>query len=106
MYLEQELYSTLLWAFIVVIIVCGVAIGILFVKTRNRNLIWIVGQLLLLSLAFRFLFQAITNLPDQMNAMYSEDQSLRLALAGVCWATSMALMMIGIIRSGKPKTDS
>lgn len=101
MYLEQEVYRTLFWAFIIVIVTSAAVISLFYIKTRKRSLLWFGGQLVFLSLSFRFFYRAITYLLNQANAMYSEDQSLRLGLAGLCWAISMLLMVAGIIGLNK-----
>ena len=104
MYLEQEVYGTLFWAFIIVIVTSAAVISLFYIKTRKRSLLWFGGQLVFLSLSFRYLYRALTYLPNQANAMVSEDQSLRLGLAGLCWAISMLLMLAGINGVSKPKT--
>lgn len=104
MYLEQEVYGILLWAFITVVILSAGALIYFYLKTRRRSLVWFGGQLVFLSLSFRYLYRALTYLPNQANAMVSEDQSLRLGLAGLCWAISMLLMLAGINGVSKPKT--
>lgn len=38
------------------------------------------------------------SLPNQGNSMYSEDQSLRIALTGLLWAFSLFCMLKGIYR--------
>ena len=106
MYLEQEVYGTLVWAFVIVLIITVGVLFLFYLKTRNRGLTWFGGQLVALSLSFYFFYKAVTYLPNQANAMYSEDQSLRLALAGLCWAASMFLMLAGIHRSIKNKPIS
>lgn len=54
MYLEQEVYRTLFWAFIIVIVTSAAVISLFYIKTRKRSLLWFGGQLVFLSLSFRF----------------------------------------------------
>lgn len=98
MYLESELYTFILIAFVCVALLTLIILGFLFWKTENRAIIWFIGQLFTLSGSFFFFFQALTYLPNQGNCMYSEDQSMRIVIAGLLWAVSMICMLLGIYR--------
>ncbi|HPE16835.1 MAG TPA: hypothetical protein PK597_07760 [Oscillospiraceae bacterium] len=98
MYLEQEAYGLIKGGFICVIAAAALVFTFLYWKSRNRHLLWFCGQAAFLTLAFHFFFSCVTYLPHQGNAMYSEDQTLTIALAGLCWAASMLFMFVGIYR--------
>lgn len=98
MYLESELYVFIRIAFACVALLTLIILGFLYRKTENRAIVWFIGQLFALSGSFFFFFQALTDLPNQGNCMYSEDQSMRIAIAGLLWAVSMICMLLGIYR--------
>lgn len=102
MYLEQEVYSLLLFAFLAVFAVSALLLVMFYLRFRNRRLAWFGGQLGFLALAFYYFYQCVTCLPSPGDSMYSEEQSLTLALSGVCWALSMALCLTGVYRLSKP----
>ena len=98
MYLEQEVYLLLVLAFGAVSGVSAIVLVIFLIKSHNRNILWFGGQIVFLSFAFYLFFKCIVYLPNQGDAMYSENQSITLALSGVCWAISMVLNLIGIYK--------
>ena len=74
------------------------ALIILYAKSRSRHILWFAGQLLFLGAAFRFFFRAVCTLPVPGFSMYTEEQTLTLAYAGVCWTVSMVFLLIGIYK--------
>lgn len=104
MYLESEVYQLLVVAFGMVAGVSAGALAGLYWKSRDRNIFWFAGQLIFLAFAFALFYKCITYRPNQGNSMYSEDQSITLALSGICWAISMAFNVIGIYKTVKKRT--
>ena len=98
MYLEAEVYGLVFWAFLAVEVVTVLALVGLFLRSRNRALLWFGGQALWLGAAFSFFFRCLTRRPEPGFSMYTEEQSLMLALAGLCWALSMICMLLGVYR--------
>ena len=101
---EAEVPLFLLVGFTVVAILSFIALLVLFIRSHNLNLLFFVVQVIFLILTFKNLFGLITvlgNLP-----MLTEECSLRVGLAGVCWACSMLFMFIGIFRIVRKKKDN
>ena len=98
MYLEQEVYGFLIFAFICIALLAAIVLAVLYWKSRNKHILWFGGQLLFLCLAFYFFFQAVSNLPVPGFSMYTEEQSFAIGRAGVCWAVSMVFMLFGIYK--------
>lgn len=104
MYLEREVYQLLVVAFSVV---AGASAGVLagfYWKSHDKSIFWFVGQLVFLVFAFGLFYKCVTYLPNQGNSMYSEDQSITLALSGICWAISMVFDLIGIYKMVKKRS--
>ena len=100
---EAEVPLFLLVGFTIVAILSFVALLVLFIRSRNLNLLYFLVQLLFLVLTFTHLFGLITLAGN--HPMLTEECSLRVGLAGVCWAFSMLFMFIGIYRLTR-KRDS
>lgn len=98
MYLEREVYSLLVWGFSIIMLAAVIVLISLYMKARNKGLLWLGGQLIFTSAAFYYFYKAIRYLPNQGNDMYSEIQSLTIAAAGIFWAFSMVCMLIGICK--------
>lgn len=96
MYLEQEVYSLLIWGFALIAFLSVLVLILLYLKCRNRHIFWFGGQVVFLTLAFCYFYKAISYLPNQGNSMYSEMQSVNIALAGIFWAASMVFVLIGV----------
>lgn len=96
MYLEEEVYSLLVLGFSAVVVVSAILLTAFYLRSHNKHIFWFGGQLVFLSLAFYCFYQCIARLPSHGDSMYSENQSLTLALSGLCWAISMALNLIGV----------
>ena len=101
---EAEVPLFLLVGFTVVAILSFIALLVLFIRSHNLNLLFFVVQLIFLILTFKYLFGLIT-VPDN-HPMLTEECSLRVGLAGVCWACSMRFMFIGIFRIVRKKKDN
>ena len=98
MYLESEVYGLLIWSFVVIIVISVSLLAVMYFKTRNKAIFWFGGQTAFLSLAFYWFYRCITNLPNEVNVMHTENQSVLIGLAGVSWAISMLLMLVGIYK--------
>ena len=98
MYLEAEVFGLVCWAFLAVEGVTVLILLGLFLRSRNRALLWFGGQALWLGAAYFFFFRCLNQRPVPGFSMYTEEQSLLLALAGVCWALSMVCMLLGVYR--------
>lgn len=96
MYLEEDVYSLLVLAFSVIAVVSAIILTTFYLRSHNKHIFWFGGQIIFLSFAFYCFYQCITYLPNQGDSMYSENQSITLALSGICWAISMVLNLIGI----------
>lgn len=96
MYLEEEFYLFILYGFLLVILLSAISLAITFVKSKNRKLLWFFAQMLSLCISFYFFYRSVSLLPDFNNPMYTEEQSFNLGVAGLFWATSMLLCLIGI----------
>ena len=70
----------------------------LFWRSRHRAILWFGGQLFCLAGAFWFFFRALCSPYDPQFVMYSEEQSVNIACAGLLWALSMFCMLFGIYR--------
>lgn len=101
---EAEVPLFLLVGFTAVAILSFVALFVLFIRYRNLNLLFFLVQLLFLILAFRYLFGLITVADN--HPMLTEECSLRVGLAGICWAFSMLFMFIGIYRITRKKENN
>ena len=95
MYLEAEVYGIVVVCFSLVILCSLITLAVLLWKSRHTGILWFGGQTLSLLGAFYFFYRALRFLPGS-SPMYSEDQSVNIALAGVLWAVSMVCMLIGI----------
>ena len=89
MIFESEVPGFLAGGFLLVTLVSLAVLIILLIRSRNKNLLFFMAQLAFLALAFY--------LPRD-NSMYTEENSLSIALAGLCWAASMGCMLAGIYR--------
>lgn len=103
MYLEEEVYYLLVLAFALVMVLSSAILIWRYVKTRNKHLVWFGGQVLFLIAAFCFFYQCVCNTPDLSFIMYSEEQSVTLTLAGICWAISMLFESVGVWKAVKVK---
>ena len=86
---EAEVPLFLLVGFTVVAILSFIALLVLFIRSHNLNL----------------LFFVVITVPDN-HPMLTEECSLRVGLAGVCWACSMLFMFIGIFRIVRKNKDN
>ena len=100
MYLESDARLLLPVCFALVMALALGALLLLYRKSRRKELLWLAGQLVFLCGAFIFFYRCVQNLPDsaEMHYFYTETQSLTIAMAGICWAVSMGLMVVGIVR--------
>lgn len=98
---EAEVPLFLLIGFTVVAILSFVALVMLFIRCRNVNLLFFLMQLLFLVLTFKWLFGLITVADN--HPMLTEECSLRVGLAGICWTISTLFMFIGIYRITRKK---
>lgn len=98
MHLEAEVYGLVLGGFGIVALCTLLVLGYLFWRSRHRAILWFGGQLICLSGAFWFFFRALCFRYDPQFSMYSEEQSLNIACAGLLWALSMFCMLFGIYR--------
>lgn len=98
MYLEQEVYSLLLFAFVAIIVASALALSLCYFRSHNKHIFWFGGQLLFLAVAFYYFYRCVTYMPSHGNSIYSEEQSLTLALSGVSWTVSMALSLMGVYK--------
>ena len=98
MHLEAEVYRLVLGGFGLVALCTLAVLVYLFWRSRHRAILWFGGQLLFLSGAFWFFFQALCFPYDPQFPMYSEEQSINIACAGLLWALSMLCMLFGIYR--------
>jgi hypothetical protein len=96
MYLEREVYGLLIGGFAAITLIDVFILARLYLKTRNKHVFWFGGQAAFLAAAFYYFYKAIAYLPNQGNAMYSENQSITIALAGIAWAVSMGFVLLGV----------
>lgn len=106
MVLESEVYYLLIVFFVMTLLInCSVLIWC-FARSQNKSIIWFAIQTVFLILSFCFFYKCIINPPDPTFAMYSEEQSITLAYAGVSWLLSVLAELIGICKmTRKPITD-
>ena len=98
MHLEAEVYELVLVGFGVVALCTLLVLVYLFWRSRHRAILWFGGQLFCLAGAFWFFFRALCSPYDPQFVMYSEEQSVNIACAGLFWALSMFCMLFGIYR--------
>ncbi|MDW7652306.1 MAG: hypothetical protein SCK29_03990 [Bacillota bacterium] len=104
--LESEVTMLLYGGFFAVIALNFVVILVLWLRNKDKTLIWFVVQFVLLIVTFRFFELAVLLKPDVPRSMLSEENSLILGLTGVFWALSMLSMLIGIWQLGRRKDVS
>ena len=80
-------------------LVVGASIFLLFLKTKNKGLLWFIPQLLMLILCLYFFLRITDNVALVSSAMLSEENSLMVGLLGLSWGFSMIFMVIGIFKS-------
>ena len=101
MFLEAEVYGLLKWAFIGVMLCSFLVVSGFYYLSRSRSLLWLYGHMGFNCAAFYFFYECVTHLPNResvYNLMHSENQSMNIGLAGVCWAVGMALLLVGVYR--------
>ena len=104
MVLESEVYYLLIVFFAITLLInCSVLIWC-FTRTQNKAIMWFAAQVVFLILSFCFFYECIINPPDPTFAMYSEEQSLTLAYAGVSWILSVLAELVGICKMTKKHT--
>ena len=93
MFVEAELPMLMLIGFIAVMVVYA-ALIFKFVGKAAKDGAWLfVVQIVLLAIAFSQLYMMLGR---EHTAMISEQNSLNLAIAGLCWALSMVALALGI----------
>ena len=98
MYLEAEAYDLVLGGFVIIALCTLSMLVYLFWRSRHRAILWFGGQLITLSGAFWFFFEALCFKPVPGFVMYTEEQTMNIACAGLLWALSMIRMLCGIYR--------
>ena len=102
MYLEQEAYIYFVVGVALIMVLEAAVLAVAFAKTRNMNLLWFVGQIIFSVFAACFFWECLRNVPTaSSNSMYTELQSIPFAKMGICWAVSMVLEVIGILKVAK-----
>ena len=96
MFLESELYMMIPVCFAAIIITSALALTVFYRKTKCSAIRYFALQLASLCAAFYFFYQSLCAKYDPAYSMFSEDQSFRIAFAGILWAASMIFMLIGL----------
>lgn len=97
--MEAETVSTLILGFVTMMIIVTICLILLFIKHKNKSLLWFGAQLIFLSLGFSQVLNVLNNkisFNTPENAMISEETSLNIGLSALYWAISMLCMIIGI----------
>ena len=102
---ERETQSLIIFGFSIVLVVIILSIFLIWQKSKNRGLLWLFPQLMLLSICLLLLLQLINNPNTVPAVMLSDDNNLTIGLMGICWALSIIFMTIGIISAGRDKKD-
>ena len=96
MYLEAEIYHLLAIGFALVISIAATILLVLFCRTRNRNILWFVAQLLFLVASFLWFYRALCNTPNMNYSMYTEDETFFVVNSAICWGLSMIFSTLGV----------
>ncbi|WP_227394837.1 hypothetical protein [Jeotgalibacillus aurantiacus] len=105
--LEQEIPHMLSIGFITVMSIMIITTLILWTKNKHQGRAYsmICLHLMLLSTAFYFFMNAVTY--DYSLPMSSEENSLQIVIAGICWSLSMVFLLLSIIYfSGKKRKQA
>lgn len=84
-----------------VILTLGIYLGfvlILYLRTKNKGLLWFTPQSLMLGLGLYFFNRLIDNHLTVPTAILSEENTLMLGLMVLSFIISMIFMIIGILR--------
>lgn len=106
MLLEQETKWLVIFGFIIIVIIVAVSILSLWIKTKNKGLLWFMPQLVMLSLCLYFFLQLVNNQVTVSQVMLSEENSLMVGFIGISWSLSMVFMTLGITVSVKNKSKT
>ena len=96
MLLEQGTITFLLFGFFIVLSIVTLWLILLFIKSKNKGLLWFIPQLGMLILCLYFFISLINTSDTVPTAMLSEENSLLIGYLGISWALSMLFMVLGI----------
>ena len=98
--LEQEVSNFLIIGFISIILLLTISTITLWIRNKEKNVAYIMVllHLLMLSIAFYYFMNAITLELDYNHPMASEENSLQIGIAGVCWALSMLSLLVALFK--------
>ena len=100
--LEEEIPLFLTVGFVAIILLFTICIITLWVRNKGNNTPYMMAllHLILLSTAFYFFMNAITEL-DYNHPMASEENSLQIGIASGFWALSMLSLLATIFQFAK-----
>ncbi|QSX07709.1 hypothetical protein J0B03_07675 [Alkalibacter rhizosphaerae] len=101
MVLEQEIRVYMLIGFIIIWLIIGVFLFLKWKHTRNKGIVWFVGQFLSQCVCF-YLFTRLINFNKGLEGdMLSGFNSLTIGFMTLVWGMSMIFMIVGVLDSLK-----
>lgn len=101
--LEEEVLGMLIGGFCIVMSVAIILTVLLWIRNKDNHgsFFWTILHFILFSIATYFCLKALSF--DYNHPMASEENSLRLGIAGVIWSISIACLLLAIYNFTKKK---
>lgn len=101
--LESEFLTLLTTGFIAIIALVTIVTLVLWLRCKNAHAAYsmVLLHTVLLSIAFYFFVNVLSSPLPSTHAMASEENSLQLGIAAVCWAGSMVMLVMSIVLFSK-----